>query len=92
MPNNTEEIVSCVFRRFISASSYECVPFLIRRFANTYRYKIARYRMKHGKQQYSDQDMKRRKLWLIISAVVFGVIALIVLSFIVLLMMAVAFM
>ena len=57
-----------------------------------YRYKIAGYRMKHGKQQYSDQDMKRRKLWLIVSAVVFGVIALIVLSFIVLLMMAVAFM
>ena len=57
-----------------------------------YRYKIAGYRMKHGKQMYSDQDIKRRKLWLIISSVVFGVIALIVLSFIVLLMMAVAFM
>ena len=57
-----------------------------------YRYSIAKHRMKHGKQQYSDQDMKRRKLWLVISAILFGIIALIVLSFIVLLMMAVAFM
>ena len=57
-----------------------------------YRYSVAKHRMKHGKQQYSDQDMKRRKLWLIISAVLFGVIALIVLSLIALLMMAVAFM
>lgn len=57
-----------------------------------YRYSIAKHRMKRGKRQYSDQEMKRRKLWLIISAVLLGVLALIVLSFVVLLMMAVAFM
>lgn len=57
-----------------------------------YRFSIAKHRMKHGKQQYSDAEMKRRKIHLIISSVLFGVIALIVVSFIVLLMMAVAFM
>lgn len=57
-----------------------------------YRYNIAKYRIKRGKGQYSDADLRGRKIQLIISAVLSGVIALIVLSFIGLLMMAVAFM
>jgi len=57
-----------------------------------YRFSIAKHYMKRGKRQYDAADMKRRKIQLIISAVVFGVLALIVLAFIALLMMAVAFM
>ena len=57
-----------------------------------FRFSIAKHHMKHGKRQYSDADLRGRKLQLIISAVLFGVIVLIVLSFIGLLMMAVAFM
>lgn len=57
-----------------------------------YRFSIAKHYMKRGKRQYDAADMKRRKIQLIISSVLLGVIALIVLSFIVLLMMAVAFM
>ena len=57
-----------------------------------YRFSIAKHHMKHGKRQYSDADLRGRKIQLIISAVLFGVIVLIVLSFIGLLMMAVAFM
>lgn len=57
-----------------------------------YRFSIAKYHMKRGKQQYSDSDLRSRKIQLIISSVLLGVIVLIVISFIVLLMMAVAFM
>ena len=57
-----------------------------------FRFSIAKHYMKHGKRQYSDADLRGRKIQLIISAVLFGVIVLIVLSFIGLLMMAVAFM
>ncbi len=57
-----------------------------------YRYSIAKHRMKHGKQQYSDTDMKRRKIQLIISSVLFGIVAVIAISLFGLLLLAVAFM
>ena len=59
---------------------------------SVYRFCIARHRMKHGKQQYSDTEMKRRKLQLIISSVLFGGVAVIALSLFGLLLLAVAFM
>ena len=59
---------------------------------SVYRFSIAKHRMKHGKQQYSDAEMKRRKLQLILSTVLFGVVALIALSLFALLLLAVAFM
>jgi len=57
-----------------------------------YRYSIAKHRIKHSKQQYSDTDMKRRKIQLIISSVLFGIVAVIAISLFGLLLLAVAFM
>ena len=57
-----------------------------------YRFLIAKRRIKRGRQQYSAAEMKRRKIQLIISSVLFGVVALIALSLFALLLLAVAFM
>ena len=57
-----------------------------------YRYHMARHKNKRCPGTFSYAEIRRRKIMLIISAVVFGVLALIVLAFIALLMMAVAFM
>ena len=57
-----------------------------------YRYCIARHKNKRCPGTFSDAEIKRRKIMLIVSSVVFGVLALIVLAFIALLMVAVAFM
>ena len=57
-----------------------------------YRFSIAKHRIKHGRQQYSDAEMKRRKIQLIISSVLFGIVALIALALMGLLLLAVAFM
>ena len=57
-----------------------------------YRYVIAKKRMKKGSQQYSDAEMKRRKIQLIVSSVLFGIILLIALGLMGLLYLAVAFM
>lgn len=57
-----------------------------------YRFCIAKHRIRHGRQQYSDAEMKRRKMQLIISSVLFGIVALIALALMGLLMLAIAFM
>ena len=57
-----------------------------------YRFLIAKHRIKHGRQQYSDADMKRRKVQLIVSSVLFGIVAVIAVSLLGLLLLAVAFM
>ena len=57
-----------------------------------YRFSIAKHRIKHGRQQYSDAEMKRRKIQLIISSVLFGIVVLIALALMGLLLLAVAFM
>ena len=57
-----------------------------------FRYLTAKRQIKRGKRQYSEADMKRRKLQLIISSVLFGVVAVIAVSLFVLLLLAVAFM
>lgn len=56
------------------------------------RYLYAKRRNKRIPGTYTDAQMKSRKVWLIVSSVVAGILAVVVLAFIGLLMMAVAFM
>ena len=57
-----------------------------------YRYVFAKRRIKKGTHSYDDADMKRRKMQLTISSVLFGMIFLIALGLMGLLYLAVAFM
>ena len=57
-----------------------------------YRYHYAKYQNKRTPGTYSDAQIKSRKICLIVSLVIAGILAVVVLAFIGLLMMAVAFM
>ena len=57
-----------------------------------FRYCYAKHKNKRSPGTYTDAQMKSRKVWLIVSSVVAGILAVVVLAFIGLLMMAVAFM
>ena len=60
--------------------------------AALYRFLIAKRRIKKGRAQYSDTEMKRHRIQLVISSVLFGIVALIALALFALLLLAVAFM
>ncbi len=55
-------------------------------------YHYAKYKNKRSPGTYSDEQIKSRKICLIVSSVIAGILAVVVLAFIGLLMMAVAFM
>ena len=57
-----------------------------------YRYVFAKRRIKKGTKSYDDAEMKRRKMQLTISSVLFGMILMIALGLMGLLYLAVAFM
>ena len=57
-----------------------------------YRFLIAKRQIKRGKRQYSDAELKRRKVQLTVSSVLFGIVAVIAVSLFGLLLLAVAFM
>ncbi len=57
-----------------------------------FRYYYAKHKNKRVPGTYSESQIKSRKICLIVSSVIAGVLAIVVLSFIGLLMMAVAFM
>ena len=57
-----------------------------------YRFCIAKFRNKRRPGTYPAEEIRHRKIMLIISSVIFGILAAVVIAFIVLLMCAVAFM
>jgi len=57
-----------------------------------FRYHYAKYKNKRAPGTYSPDRIRSRKICLIVSAVIAGILAVVVLAFIGLLMMAVAFM
>lgn len=57
-----------------------------------FRYCYAKHKNKRIPGTYSPEQMKSRKICLIVSSVIFGIMAVVVLAFIGLLMLAVAFM
>ena len=57
-----------------------------------FRYCYAKHKNKRTPGTYSEEQMKSRKIFLIVSSVIAGILAVVVLAFIGLLMMAVAFM
>ena len=57
-----------------------------------YRYKTAKEENKQNPDTYSPEEMKKRKMMLIIASVIAGVLVAVVIGFIALLFMAVAFM
>ena len=57
-----------------------------------FRYCYAKHKNKRTPGTYSEEQMKSRKIFLIVSLVIAGILAVVVLAFIGLLMMAVAFM
>ena len=57
-----------------------------------FRYCYAKHKNMHTPGTYSNEQMKTRKICLIVSSVIAGILAVVVLAFIGLLMMAVAFM
>ena len=57
-----------------------------------FRYCYAKHKNKQTPGTYSEEQMKSRKIFLIVSSVIAGILAVVVLAFIGLLMMAVAFM
>lgn len=57
-----------------------------------YRYKTAKEENKQNPGAYSPEEMKKRKLMLIIASVIAGVLVAVVIGFIALMFMAVAFM
>ena len=57
-----------------------------------FRYCYAKHKNKRTPGTYSEEQMKSRKICLIVASVIAGILAVVVLAFIGLLMMAVAFM
>ena len=57
-----------------------------------YRYLSAKRKNKLTPGAVSPEEMKKRKIWLIVSAIIAGALAVVVIGFIALLFMAVAFM
>ena len=57
-----------------------------------FRYCYAKHKNKRTPGTYSEEQMKSRKIFLIVASVIAGILAVVVLAFIGLLMMAVAFM
>ncbi len=57
-----------------------------------FRYCYAKHKNKRTPGTYSEEQMKSRKIFLIVSSVIAGILAVVVFAFIGLLMMAVAFM
>lgn len=57
-----------------------------------YRYSYAKFQNKHHPGSYSPEQLKTRLILLIVSAVIFGVMAMVVVTFASLLLMAVVFM
>lgn len=59
---------------------------------SAYRYGVAKQENRENPGTHSEQEMKRRKVMLIVLSVIAGVLAVVVIGFIVLVFMAVAFM
>ena len=57
-----------------------------------YRYISAKKQNKVVPGTFSDDEIRKRKIWLIVSAIIAGALAVVVIGFIALLFMAVAFM
>ena len=78
---------------FISALYYIIPLFAVLFFGiSLFRYLYAKHKNKRTPGTYSDTQIKSRKICLIESSVIAGILAVVVLAFIGLLMMAVAFM
>ena len=79
---------------YIISALYYIIPLFAVLFfcISLFRYLYAKRRNKRIPGTYTDTQMKSRKVWLIVSSVVAGILAVVVLAFIGLLMMAVAFM
>lgn len=78
---------------FISALYYIIPLFAVLFFGiSLFRYLYAKHKNKRTPGTYSDTQIKSRKICLIVSSVIAGILAVVVLAFIGLLMMAVAFM
>ena len=79
---------------YIISALYYIIPLFAVLFfgISLFRYLYAKRRNKRIPGAYTDAQMKSRKVWLIVSSVVAGILAVVVLAFIGLLMMAVAFM
>ena len=79
---------------YIISALYYIIPLFAVLFfgISLFRYLYAKRRNKRIPGTYTDAQMKSRKVWLIVSTVVAGILAVVVLAFIGLLMMAVAFM
>lgn len=70
------------------------IPAIILAFlgVSIYRYVYAKRKNKLSPDTFSNEEINKRKMWLIISAVISGVLVAVVVGFIALLFMAVAFM
>lgn len=79
---------------YIISALYYIIPiFAVLFFSiSLFRYHYAKHKNKRAPGAYSDAQIKSRKICLIVSAVIAGILAVVVLAFIGLLMMAVAFM
>ena len=82
-----------MFSYIISALYYIIPLFAVLFFGiSLFRYHYAKFQNKRKPGTHSEAQIKSRKIWLIVSSVVAGILAVVVLAFIGLLMMAVAFM
>lgn len=79
---------------YVISALYYIIPLFAVLFfgISLFRYHYAKFQNKRKPGTYSEAQIKSRKIWLIVSAVVAGILAVVVLAFIGLLMMAVAFM
>lgn len=79
---------------YIISALYYIIPLFAVLFfsVSLFRYLYAKQKNKRTPGRYSDAQIKSRKVCLIVSSVVAGILAVVVLVFIGLLMMAVAFM
>ena len=79
---------------YIISALYYIIPLFAVLFfgISLFRYLYAKHKNKRTPGTYSDTQIKSRKICLIVSSVIAGILAVVVLAFIGLLMMAVAFM
>jgi len=79
---------------YITLALYYIIPAAALIFfgVSLFRYLHAKHKNRHTPGTYSDEQLKTQKICLIVSSVIAGILAVVVLAFIGLLMLAVAFM
>ena len=78
---------------YIISYLYYIIPAAVLLFGiSLFRYCYAKHKNRRTPGTYSSEQMKSRKIFLIVASIIAGILAVVVLAFIGLLMMAVAFM